>query len=338
MATIVDVARKANVSPMTVSRVINGTGRVKEETRRRVLKAMEELHYYPNQNARGLVKKQTQMIWLLITDITNPFFTTLARGAEDTANLLGFRMLFGNSDENIAKEKDYVEMMLSSRVDGVLFTPSGDESHKHLHLLNKYKIPFVVIDREVPGIASDKVIGDNLLGTRLLMRHLFELGHTRIACFCGPRDIFTARQRLAVYLEELKLQGIPEDPSLIIETNYKADGGRKAVEQLLKLPEPPTAIFAANNLIALGAIQSLQAHGWRVPEEISVVSFDDLGVGTDLDPFLTVVTQPAYDFGAIGMRLLCDRIRGTAPADWRQIVLPPQLIVRKSSCPPRHFR
>ncbi|WP_134701318.1 LacI family DNA-binding transcriptional regulator [Ammoniphilus sp. YIM 78166] len=331
MATIVDVARKAQVSPMTVSRVINGTGTVKEETRKRVIEAMEELHYYPDYNARGLVKKKTNLLYLLMTDITNPFFTTLARGAEDQANRHGYRLLFGNSDESLDKEKEYVEMLLSTKVDGVLFAPSGDDSLKHLQTLRKHNIPFVILDRYVPGIESDQVLGDNLLGARLLMEHLIQQGHRSIACLCGPQHISTARDRLKGYRESLLLNGIPYDSALVMETDYKLESGRFAMETLLSRESYPSAILAANNLVAIGVIQALQRRGFSIPEQMRVVTFDDLGPLSILHPFLTIVSQPAYDFGSMGVQLLLDRIHGTGPKEWRTIVLPPQFIDHQSS-------
>jgi LacI family transcriptional regulator len=331
MATIKDVARLAGVSPMTVSRVLNGSGYVKEETRIRVQKAMEELEYIPNENARGLVNKKTKLLSLLISDITNPFFTTIARGAEDAANRLGYRMIFGNSDENIKKEKEYVEMVLASGTEGVLFAPSGDFSLPHLRLLKKHQIPFVLLDREVPRIQADKVMGDSRTGTRLLIEHLIDFGHTEIACFSGPSHISTARDREKAFQETLLIHGIQLRPEWIIPTDYKLEGGREAVRQLLKMKKRPTAIFAANNFIAIGAIQELQEHGLQVPDDISIVTFDDLSLATITEPFLTAAVQPAYHFGALGIQMLVDRIQGTAPSDWRTVILPPELRIGRST-------
>ncbi|UOF92555.1 LacI family transcriptional regulator [Fodinisporobacter ferrooxydans] len=331
MPTILDVARKANVSAMTVSRVINGSGPVNEETRRRVEQAMKELDYYPNSNARSLVKKETRLLSLLITDITNPFYTTLARGAEDAAKRLGYRLIFCNSDEDPAKEKEYIEMLLSTQVDGVLFAPSGDDSLKNLRLLRKQGIPFVLIDREVPNLECDKVLGDSMLGAHKLMEHLIENGHRRIACITGPKHISTARDRLQGYLATLKLHDLEIDPSMIIETEYTLGSHQEVMQKLLELQTLPTAIFAANNFVALGAIKELRKHGWKVPEDISVVCFDDLDLLQDLDPFLTVAKQPSYDFGVFGVQMLVERILGTATSNFRTIVLPPEIIIRRSS-------
>jgi len=334
MVTIYDVAKKANVSAMTVSRVINNTGRISEKTRQKVKKAMAELHYVPNSMARSLVVQETKILSLLITDITNPFFTTVARGAEDAAKRYGYRLLFGNSDENLDKESDYVDMVLSTRVDGVLFAPAGDRSAVHLEKLTKHNVPFVIIDREVPGAACDMIIGNSRHGARQLTEHLIALGHRRIALINGSSEISTARDREAGYVEALKLNGIEIDRSLIAQTGYKQFDATDVLHRWLSMPDRPTAVFAANNFLALGVIHSLRGMGLSVPDDMSVVCFDDLGLASTLDPFLTVAAQPAYQFGSMGIQLLIERIRGNAGPEPRKIILPAELVIRRSSAPP----
>jgi LacI family transcriptional regulator len=334
MTTIYDVAKKANVSAMTVSRVINNTGRISEKTRQRVRKVMEELHYVPNSMARSLVLQETKLLSLLITDITNPFYTTVARGAEDAAKQYGYRLLLCNSDEDLAKEKDYVEMLLSTRADGVLIAPAGDMSAEHLRRLEKHGVPYVMLDREVPGIQSDTILGNSRDGARQLVEHLIGLGHRRIALINGPRQVSTARGRQMGYVEALKLNGLDIDSGLIVEMGYKQFDATGTVNKWLELPDRPTAIFAANNFLAVGVIQTLRRMGLRVPRDMSVVCFDDLGIASELNPFLTVAAQPAYQFGSMGIQFLIERIRGEAGPEWRKIILPPELIVRSSSAPP----
>ncbi|OXM15482.1 LacI family DNA-binding transcriptional regulator [Paenibacillus herberti] len=331
MITIYDIARVAEVSAMTVSRVINNTGRVSDKTRRRVRQVMEELHYVPNSNARSLVLQKTNILSLLITDITNPFYTTLARGAEDTAKRLGYRLLLGNSDEDYAKEKDYVDMILSTRVDGVLFAPAGDGSFSHLQQLEQHRIPFVLLDRDVPGIQADRIIGESREGARRLVEHLLELGHRRIALLGGSQDVSTARERHAGYREALKLNDVAYDEALVLHLNYRDGLNPSALDHLLGQEKPPTAIFAANNFIALGIIQSLRARGLQVPDDLSVVCFDDLGFASVLNPFLTVAAQPAYQFGVLGMERLISLIENDDSNGPRTIILPSELIVRSSS-------
>lgn len=333
MVTIYDIAKKANCSAMTVSRVINNTGRISQKTRQRVKAIMAEMNYVPNAMARSLVLQESRIISLLITDITNPFYTTLARGAEDAAKRLGYRLMFSNSDEDLLKESDYIDTVLATRVDGVLIAPCGNGSLAHLERLRLHGIPFVLIDREVPGIEADAVIGDNKDGARKLMDHLLELGHRSIAFLNAPTDISTARLRLDGYREALALHGVPWRDDYYCELGYtRFVAADPVIDRLLGLPEPdrPTAIFAANNFIALAAIRSLRERGRRVPEDVSVVCFDDLEADYVVDPFLTVVSQPSYDFGSIGMQQLIDRIVGAA-ADWRTVMLPPRLLARRSS-------
>lgn len=331
MITIYDIAKKASVSAMTVSRVINNTGRISEATRKRVRKVMEELNYIPNSMARSLVLQKTKILFLLITDITNPFYTTLARGAEDAAKRSDYKLLFGNSDEDYAKEKDYVDMILSTRVDGVLFAPTGDNSAQHLQLLQKHNIPFVILDREVPGIETDMVLGDSKEGARNLVEHLIALGHQRIALINGSKDVSTARLRHLGYQEAHKLNNLPLDDALITHVNFRDFHDEAALDQLIGNPSPPTAIFAANNSLAVGVIQALRHRGIQVPRDMSVVCFDDFGQAETLNPFLTVASQPAYQFGSLGMQLLIERIGSEFDYESRKLILPCELLIRSST-------
>lgn len=331
MVTIYDIAKKANVSAMTVSKVINNTGRISEPTREKIRRVMEELNYVPNSTARSLVLQQTNTLFLLITDITNPFYTTLARGAEDAARESGYKLLFGNSDENPEKEQEYIDTILATRADGVLMAPAGDSSCDHLKLLQKHKIPFVLLDREVPGIEADTVLGDSREGARLLVQHLIDLGHRRIALVNGPHDISSARERYNGYRDALKQNGIPCDPTLFLEVSYqsKQDG---TIEDWLcsTLAEKPTAIFAGNNFLALSLIRLLHNKGLDVPRDISIVCFDELEPGLVVHPFLTVAAQQSYQFGFLGARMLIDRIRdGSLPP--KKIILPTEIVIRESA-------
>ncbi|KOY16658.1 LacI family DNA-binding transcriptional regulator [Paenibacillus xylanivorans] len=334
MITIYDIAKKANVSAMTVSKVINQTGRISPATRERVQQVIEELGYIPNSNARSLVLQRTQMLSLLITDITNPFYTTLARGAEDAANQRGYRLLFSNSDEDYGKEKNYVETILSTRVDGVLFAPAGDRSLNHLKQLQERNIPFVILDRTVPGITSDVIAGDSREGALQLIRYLTNLGHRHIALVNGSSEVSTARLREEGYMEGLREAELPFDSGLILRTGYRDFSDEKGIDRLLAHQLKPTAIFAANNMLAIGVIRLLRKRGVRVPEDISVVCFDDLDLASAFDPFLTVAAQPAYDFGAIGMQMLIDRIEGKAPEQPQTVIMPSELRIRASASVP----
>ncbi|MBB6730290.1 LacI family DNA-binding transcriptional regulator [Cohnella zeiphila] len=332
MVTIYDIAARANVSAMTVSRVINNTGRISEKTRAKVKRVMEELNYVPNQMARSLVLQQTHLLFLLIADITNPFYTTLARGAEDAARKLGFRLLFGNSDENGDKEQEYMDTLLKMRVDGLLVAPAGDASLPHLETLRRHQVPFVLLDREVPGVESDIVLGDSKEGARQLVRHLSENGHRRIAMINGALTVSSARQRFEGYKEALKLNDLPYSEEYVLETSFGPRADLSEIDRWLGRMDPlPTAIVAGNNVLAVEVIRTLNARGLRVPEDISLVCFDDLASYAEIDPFVTVISQQAYQFGYLGMQMLIDRIRNPEEAGpWKKIVLPSELIVRRS--------
>lgn len=330
MATIYDIAKKANVSAMTVSRVINNTGRVSEKTRDKVKQVMEEMRYIPNSVARCLVTQESKIVSLLITDITNPFFTTMARGAEDTAMRHGYRLMFGNSDESFSKEKDYVEMILSMRVDGVLFAPSGDQSKEHLEWLQRQNVPFVLLDREVPGIDCDAVLGDSRDGAKRMVAEMIRYGHRRIALVNGAQDVSTARERQAGYIEAVQEAGIEFDESLIMQTSYSRVQDLSVAHWMELAPEArPTAIFAANNMLALSVLKSVRSLGLRVPDDLSIACFDDFGWVEEANPFFSVASQPAYEFGEQGMQLLLERLKNREEQP-RQIVLPCDILMRES--------
>lgn len=332
MVTIYDIAAKASVSAMTVSRVINNTGKISEKTRAKVKRVMEELNYVPNQTARSLVLQQTKLLFLLITDIMNPFYTTLARGAEDAAIKSGYRLLFGNSDENLDKESDYVTTILTARVDGVLVAPTGDPSLPHLESLRKHNVPFVLLDREVPGIECDIVLGDSKEGARRLVEHLVSQGHRRIAMVNGSPSVSSARLRLQGYQEGLKLNDLTYEDKYVFETSFGPVKDLSKMEQWLdQLDPPPTAIVAGNNVLAVEILKLLRDRSIHVPADMSLVCFDDLGPYSEIEPFLTVAAQQAYQFGYMGMQMLVERIQEREAAlPWKKIVLPADLIIRKS--------
>ena len=333
MVTIYDIAKKANVSTMTVSRVINNTGSIKESTKQKIESAIKELGYIPNTAARSLTSKKTKLLSLIVSDITNPFFTKVTRGAEDKALEMGYQLLLSNSDEDIKKESIYIDMILSTRVDGVLITPTGDQSIKELNKLRDHDIPIVLLDRDIANFKCDQVIGDSYNGSRKLMEHLIEWGHKKIALINGPSTISTARERQRGYLEAIQLAGLRIHHDYISQINFKIDNAMKVVQKLLSLPkhEQPTAIFAANNFIAISTIKALHSFGWHVPKDIAVVSFDDIEPIESFNPFLTVASQPAYQFGQKGIKLLIDRINGRIEGESKTTVLTPEIRIRESS-------
>jgi LacI family transcriptional regulator len=333
MSTISDVAKLAGVSTMTVSRVINNSGYISQETRERVERAIVKLGYVPNALARSLRFKQTKTIALILTDITNPFFTTVARGVEDTASEQGFSVMFCNTDESQSEETEHLYVLLQKQIDGVLLVPAS-ESAESVSLLQERGTPVVVLDRRVPGARVDAVRGDSEQGAYQLIRHLLDLGHTHVAVLSGPPTVSTAADRVAGYYRAMAEAGLDAHAAQVCYGHYTQESGYQMAQQALAATPRPTALFAANNFIAIGAFRALREVGLSVPDDLSVVAFDDLPPAMVIDPFLTVAGQPAYEMGQRAAELLFARLAGEAQAEPQEIVLPTQMIIRRSSGPP----
>ena len=328
--TIRDVARLSGVSPMTVSRVINESERVRPDTRRRVEEAIAELGYVPSRLARGLIRQRTGTLALIVPDVANPFFTLIVRGAEDVARRAGYRVILCDTGSDLGVEREVIEEMLAHRVEGIAIAPVSDRSRAHLRRLVKFGVPFVLIDRSVPGVDSDVVLGDSTGGARRLVRHLISLGHSRIGFVVESGEVSTARDRRRGYEEALADAGLPLEPELVAEATADPAGGLAGMRELLALERRPTAVFTVNNLVALGAIEAVRAQGLEVPDDVALVCFDDIEYASRLYPFLTVMAQPAETFGTLGTQLLLERIEGRGPGHHRQVVLAAEFVVRKS--------
>lgn len=328
--TIRDVANLAGVAPITVSRVVNSLPGVNEATRQRVNKAIAELNYVPNAMAKSLRSRRTCTIALVLTDITNPFWTTIARGVEDTAAPRGYNVIFCNTDEDLEKETKYINILLQRRVDGIIIAASSDD-RRPLLSLNRHNVPCVLIDRKVNGFNADVVRSDSKEGARLLTQHLINLENHRIAMLAGPSKVFTSSERLAGYLEALQKNGITIDDNLIKEGMYEEEGGFQFVQELLNRVSRPTAIVAANLSIAIGALRAIRDAGLRVPEDVGLVCFDDLPQASLIYPFLTVWAQRPYAMGVAAAELLLARMTSNARRHKiREIIIDADLIIRKS--------
>jgi LacI family transcriptional regulator len=328
--TIKDVARRAGVSAMTVSRVINSSPSVSTDTRARVERAIAELGYIPSRLARGLSAQRTGTLALIVPDVANPFFTLIVRGSEDVARRAGYRLLLCDTRADLDLEREVIDEMIAHRVEGILIAPVSDRSREHLRRLTRFGVPFVLVDRAVPGVEADVVLGDSADGARRLVEHLVSLGHRRIGMITESGSVSTARDRRAGYGAALAGAGIDAAPELVVETTVDPDGGREGMRRLLELDEPPTAVFTVNNLVALGAIEAVRAAGREVPDDVALVCFDDIEYASRLHPFLTVMEQPAETFGTLGTQLLLERIDGRASTKRRTVVLPAQFVVRRS--------
>jgi LacI family transcriptional regulator len=328
--TLKDVARRSGVSAMTVSRVINGGQRVSPETRQRVEQAIAELGYVPSRVARGLIRQKTHTLALIVPDVANPFFTLIVRGAEDVARRADYRVILCDTRTDLAIEREVIEEMIAHRVEGIAIAPVSDRSRSHLRRLSRYGVPFVLIDRTVPGVDCDVVVGDNAGGARQLLEHLIGLGHRRIGLIVESDEVSTARDRREGYEDAIRAAGLGVDPNLIVHTTVDPGGGFEGMRRLLELEKPPTAVFTVNNLVALGAIEAVRAAGLEVPDDIALVCFDDIEYASRLYPFLTVMAQPAETLGTLGTQLLLDRVEGRAEGRGRLVVLPAEFLVRRS--------
>jgi LacI family transcriptional regulator len=326
--TIKEVAKHAGVAAMTVSRVLNKSGYVSQSVVDRVESAVTELGYVPNQLARSLRSKRTGSLALILTDITNPFFTTIARGAEDAASESSNLVLFCNTDENEDEEVRYMRALIEKRVDGVVLVPSH-AGERSLELAASHGIPVVVIDREVSRTNVDVVRCESEKGTAELAKLLLDLGHRHFAVLTGRHGVSTSEGRVQIFGQTV--QGFsPECTIAVHYGEFTVPSGREGVRAALGAKQRPTAVFATNNFISIGALQELRELGVSVPEEMALVGFDDLPLQLVSFPFLTVVSQPAYDMGRKAIELLLARINEPGKP-FETILLPTDLIVRRSS-------
>ncbi len=328
MTTIYDVARRAQVSPSTVSRVLNGKQTVDEALAERVRKAAQALDYRPNALARSLRRSQTNLWAVLVSDINNPFFTTLIRGVEDVARTSQYSVVLCNSDEDPDKEASYIAAILAEQMAGVIISPTSRSAH--VRELLDASVPIVAIDRQVPGATVDIVAVDNEQAAQLATAHLIDEGFARIACITGPRDVSTAQQRLEGYRRALRAAGRSVDTRLIRHTDFREDGGYRAMADLLDHTPRPDAVFTTNNLMTVGALECLVGRGVGVPEDVGVFGFDDVPCATLIRPPISTITQPTYDIGRTAAELLLQRI-GDPSRPPTVTVLPTQLHVRASS-------
>ncbi len=325
-----DVAKRAGVSPMTVSRVINNAAGVKPKTREWVEQIIAAMGYIPNRLAQGLISQRTGTIGLILPDVANPFFAHVLRAAEITARREGYRLLVCNTEGDAGLERDYIQNLISHQVDGLIVAPVGDRSRAGLLPLIHRRYPLVLLDRSVAGIECDLVLGDSAGGARRLVGHLAAIGHRRIAMILGADDVSSTRERYAGYCEALRAAGLALERDLVVETTVDSPGGYRAMQQILTLDPRPSAIFAVNNMTALGAMQVLREQGLTVPDAVALVCFDDVEHLAILAPFMTVVDQPAEAFGSMAAQMLLERVGGRAGEKPRLVRLPTKLIVRVS--------
>jgi DNA-binding LacI/PurR family transcriptional regulator len=330
MASLTDVARVAGVSIATVSRVISHPEKVTLETQQLVQRVMSDLDYRPNRVARRLRQRggRRHLLGLIIPDIQNPFFAEIARGVEDVAYANQFAVMLCNSDEDLKKEAFYLDVMRDESVDGIILPPINDRDPAVLKFVES-GMPMVSVDRSLANSPIDQVEVDNRQGAREAVEHLISLNHRRIGLITGKLNVSTSRERKGGYEEALAAHGIALDEAYIRVGDNKQASGRALAEELLVIPNRPTALFVTNNLMAVGAIEGIHKRGLRIPADVAIIGFDDLPWAEALDPPLTVVRQPAYEVGRAAVELLLRRLENRdAPA--AALRLRPRLILRRS--------
>jgi LacI family transcriptional regulator len=333
MPTMTDVARVADVSIATVSHVVNGTRFVSPERVGRVHAAMRELDYTPDATARSLRVGRTETIGLVVPDNSNPFFAELARWIEDAGFEAGYTTILANSNERPNRERRYVETLLAKRIDGLIITPTLESDDEALVAsLKKARVPVVIMDRDVSLPMVDVVLYDDAAGAGDVARHLLELGHTTFACIGGPAGV--PEERIEGLRSAVQEAGIEIPVANIVAGDHHFAGGREATAALLADAEPFTALFAANDLMAAGAIRTLAEHGLAVPDDVSVVGFDDAPIAEMVSPPLTTVRQPLREMADAAVSLLLARVSSGRAKGRARRVLRTSLVVRDSSAPP----
>ncbi|MDN3055257.1 LacI family DNA-binding transcriptional regulator [Streptomyces sp. SRF1] len=329
MPAIKDVARRAGVSVATVSRVLNDHPSVRAGTRERVLAAVADLGYRPNAVARSLRTDQTRALGLVISDVLNPFFTELARSVEDAARELGYSVVIGNADERPELQDHHVRTLMDRRIDGLLISPT-DGGSPMMQAAARAGTPMVFVDRWIEGAGLDEVPvvrTDGRAAIRDLVAHLYALGHRRLAIISGPAATTTGRERVDAFRSALREFGLALSDDHIGQGDFQADSGRRVTARFLGLPHPPDAVFAADNLMALGAMDEIRARGLRVPDDVALAAFDDIPWFLHTDPPITAIAQPTGALGHAAVTALVDLVEGR-PAE--SVTLSARLVTRRS--------
>jgi LacI family transcriptional regulator len=330
VASLKDIAQQAGVDPSTVSRVLNGDAiSVRPETRARILKVAEQLDYVPNAVARSLRTRRSRTLALLVPDIANPFFPEVIYGAEGAARRAGYHIIVGNTDESYDNELEYVEVLRAQRVDGMILATAFTED-RLVPVLSRKRVPFVLVNRAVSGTTQYVAVDDRGLAMTAV-RHLADLGHRRIAHITGPLFTATGIGRFHGYRQALNELDLPFRTEYVREGNFRLENGYEEARALLSLPDPPTAVFAANDLVALGVMEAVRDAGLRVPEDVSVVGVNDIPLVSHLTPPLTTVHVPTREMGAAAVDMLLALLAGRFPS--APTILPVSLVVRGSTAP-----
>ncbi len=334
-ATITDVAAEAGVHPSTVSRVLNGhaASAIRPATRERIVTAADRLGYRPSALARSLRLRRTLTLGMLVPDITNPFFSSIIKGAEDAARERGYNLILCNSEDEPDREATYLRVLRERHVDGLLIA-SSQMADDTIGGLRDEGFPFVLLNRATQDRDDLAVVVDNHAAAMEVVAHLAALGHRRVGHIAGPQNTTTGVDRLEGYRAGVQRHGLAAEPGLVVEADaFSEEAGSRALEIMLAGPARPTAVFAANDLIAIGMLQRLRGMGARVPRDLSIVGFNDIPLAGLLEPALTTVRVPQLEMGVVGAHLLIDRLAGRPVGDVRR-TLPTELVIRASSAAP----
>jgi LacI family transcriptional regulator len=324
---MLDIAKKAGVSKATVSMVLNKRDEnISSDTRDKILQITNDMNYIPNSLARSLSTKKTETIGIILPDITNPFFSEIARAIEDVANNLGYNVIFCDSDNEINKENKYVKLLVSKLVDGVIFIAGGESVH-NLEILINNNVPFVLVDRYVEGFENFYgVYCLNKLGITEAVDYLVNKGKKTIAFVRGPHSVGISKQRLEGYIEAMKKYGLFNE-KLIFENEFTIDGGIETTKKILNLKEKVDSIIYSNDIMAFGGIKVLLKKGYNIPKDISIIGYDNIEISQFTEPELTTVSQPIYEMGKRSCELLINIVNGI-PVDEKQIYFKPNLVIR----------
>ena len=329
MANIKDVAVHAGVSVTTVSHVVNGTRFVSESARMRVAEAVRELGYVPSAIARSLKHNNTRTFGMIIPNNSNPYFAEIIRGVENRCFAAGYNVILCNSNDDPKRQASYLRVLAEKRVDGVVFVASGSDAVVRATLAD-VKMPMVLLDREVDGMNNDLVEVDHVVGGELATRHLLELGHPRVACISGPPGLSPSSQRRAGWKQALVTAGVDRGEADLARGDFTARGGYLAMQALLKRKPRPSAVFVCNDLMAFGALSAAREAGVSVPEQLSIVGFDDIELAAFSAPPLTTIAQPKLQIGTLAAELLLERVEQNR-SKGRRVILAPQLTVRATT-------
>lgn len=325
--TIRDVAKAAGVHPSTVSRVINGNTNISQDTVNKVLTVIKELNYVPNALARGLKTNKLHTFGMLIPDIANPFFAGLARGVENAANEHGYNVILCNTDYSLEKEITYLRLLEERRVEGLILA-NAKFQYKSIIELEKRRLPYMLLSRNIKGLQKNSISIDNIAGGFLATQYLIRLGHKKIGHIAGPYNTNATMDRIKGYKKALQYYGISFDKQYLSRGDFKSRGGYHIMNNYLKFDDPPTAIFTANDLLAVGVLEAIKEKGYDVPHDFSIVGFDDIQLASHLSPPLTTIRQPMLDMGYLAIIKLLERIEKQISHE--NIFLKPELIERKS--------